>query len=373
MPRSTSPPARSRPASSRSSCSASPGASGSTGSRPSAPPGGPRIGTNAVCLLASITKPIVATAVMRLAQDGRFPLTVPLSRWVPELDAAGPRAVHRLARAHPHHGPRATSTSGRSRAPGRRPRDEVIRRTIDAGPGRHARERGSCTPPSPWTCCARPWSGRSTGRSRRSSGRPCSTRWGWPTRRSTTPGRATGARPIQLGDWDGTLREVPPGIDPDADPRGVRRRCGWPAAGCGARRRTCSGSAGRMLRGGELDGVRILGRPIVDLMTREVTVDGLGAIGDRLADEHYAIGWGKPGPAARGRRWRSATAGSPGRGSGSTRPRTSSSSTSRGTWARRRRADRRRADGGLRGPRLGPPARRHVARRADPLTRTARW
>ena len=31
-----------------------------------------------------------------------------------------------------------------------------------------------------------------------------------------------------------------------------------------------------MLRGGELDGVRVLGRPIVDLMTREVTVNGLG-------------------------------------------------------------------------------------------------
>ena len=50
-----------------------------------------------------------------------------------------------------------------------------------------------------------------------------------------------------------------------------------------------------MLRGGELDGVRVLGRPIVDLMTREVTVNGLGTTGDRLADDHYAIGWGKPG------------------------------------------------------------------------------
>ena len=40
----------------------------------------------------------------------------------------------------------------------------------------------------------------------------------------------------------------------------------------------------------------ILGRPLVDLMTREVTVNGLGATGDRLGDEHYAIGWGKPGP-----------------------------------------------------------------------------
>ena len=32
-------------------------------------------------------------------------------------------------------------------------------------------------------------------------------------------------------------------------------------------------------------------------MTREVTVNGLGAMGDPLEDEHYAIGWGKPGPA----------------------------------------------------------------------------
>ena len=53
-----------------------------------------------------------------------------------------------------------------------------------------------------------------------------------------------------------------------------------------------------MLRGGELDGVRVLGRPFVDLMTREVTVDGLGATADRLTDDHYAIGWGKPGPAS---------------------------------------------------------------------------
>ena len=55
-----------------------------------------------------------------------------------------------------------------------------------------------------------------------------------------------------------------------------------------------------MLRGGELDGVRVLGRPLVDLMTREVTVDGLGSMPDRLVDDHYAMGWGKPGAAAAG-------------------------------------------------------------------------
>jgi CubicO group peptidase (beta-lactamase class C family) len=52
-----------------------------------------------------------------------------------------------------------------------------------------------------------------------------------------------------------------------------------------------------MLRGGELDGARVLAPPFVDLMTREVTVGGLGAAGDVLAGEHYALGWGKPSPA----------------------------------------------------------------------------
>jgi len=28
-----------------------------------------------------------------------------------------------------------------------------------------------------------------------------------------------------------------------------------------------------------------------------VTVDGLGRAVDRLEDDHYALGWGKPGPA----------------------------------------------------------------------------
>src|SRR4051812_5133139 len=54
-------------------------------------PNGQRIGTNAACLLASITKPIVATAVMCLAHQGRFSLTAPIARWLPELDAAGIR------------------------------------------------------------------------------------------------------------------------------------------------------------------------------------------------------------------------------------------------------------------------------------------
>ena len=72
------------------------------------------------------------------------------------------------------------------------------------------------------------------------------------------------------------------------------------AAGCGARPTTCCGSGGRCSAAASCDGVRILGRPIVDLMTREVTVNGLGTMADRLIDDHYGIGWGRPGAASPG-------------------------------------------------------------------------
>jgi len=57
-----------------------------------------------------------------------------------------------------------------------------------------------------------------------------------------------------------------------------------------------------MLRGGELDGVRILPPVFTELMTREVTVDGIGAAEDPLVAAHYALGWGKPGVATPGSR-----------------------------------------------------------------------
>ena len=56
-----------------------------------------------------------------------------------------------------------------------------------------------------------------------------------------------------------------------------------------------------MLRGGELDGVRILSPAFVALMTREVTAprgvtwEGLGVAPDPQQSSHYAIGWGRPG------------------------------------------------------------------------------
>jgi CubicO group peptidase (beta-lactamase class C family) len=49
-----------------------------------------------------------------------------------------------------------------------------------------------------------------------------------------------------------------------------------------------------MLRGGELDGVRVLGRRFVELMTREQTA-GLREDGTPPRDPHYGLGWGLPG------------------------------------------------------------------------------
>jgi CubicO group peptidase (beta-lactamase class C family) len=56
-----------------------------------APDGAPGVGTDAICAIASITKPIVATSVMQLVEAGRFQLDEPLRTWLPELDATGRR------------------------------------------------------------------------------------------------------------------------------------------------------------------------------------------------------------------------------------------------------------------------------------------
>lgn len=53
-------------------------------------PGGldPRVSTDSLYFLASVTKPIVATAIMQLVDEGRLTLDAPIQRVVPEL--AGP-------------------------------------------------------------------------------------------------------------------------------------------------------------------------------------------------------------------------------------------------------------------------------------------
>ncbi len=107
---------------------------------------------------------------------------------------------------------------------------------------------------------------------------------------------ASGERraPVEFGGWDGTVRALPPGVTAEQAVAGYAA----PRLAGGGLFSTASDLLrfGRaMLRGGELDGMRVLGRSVVDLMTREVTVGGLGRMEDRLTDEHYALGWGKRG------------------------------------------------------------------------------
>ncbi len=231
---------------------------------------------------------------MRLAQDGRFPLTVPLSRWLPELDAAGLApftAWHVL-----------THTTGVADIDleqfllkgGHRP--ELIRRTIAAGqeslPGsrfRYASFTFDLMAEAVERALDRPFEAVLRETVLDPLGMADTTFDPAPSgnRRAT----------VVVGGWDGTHRALPAGADTErmVDAYASLRLAGgglWSTAHDLLR----FGRA--MLRGGELDGVRVLGRPIVDLMTREVTVNGLGATADRLADDHYGIGWGKPGAAS---------------------------------------------------------------------------
>ncbi len=253
-------------------------------------------GAGAVCLLASITKPIFGTMVARLASEGRFSLVEPLNRWLPELDAAGLApfsAWHVLTHTTGLHdinlegllmsgGSRkqmleATIASGQKSAPGAafhytsftfdllaealvraldRPFEELLAETVLAPLGMHE----TAFEPSD---------------ALRAAGR---------------------VAPVKLGSLDGTRN---PEADAVPDDVAVRAFSALHLAGGGlwstAHDLLRFGRA--WLRGGELDGVRLLGRPIVDLWTRELQIPLFAPVADPLAADHYAIGWGKPGPA----------------------------------------------------------------------------
>jgi CubicO group peptidase (beta-lactamase class C family) len=52
-------------------------------------PGGDQVTTDHIFLLASISKPMVATAIMQLVEDGRLTLGDPVTRYIPEFDRPG--------------------------------------------------------------------------------------------------------------------------------------------------------------------------------------------------------------------------------------------------------------------------------------------
>jgi CubicO group peptidase (beta-lactamase class C family) len=56
-------------------------------------PAEPTLTTESLFFLASVTKPIVATAVMQLVDEGRLDLHAPIARVVPEFQGPGKEAV----------------------------------------------------------------------------------------------------------------------------------------------------------------------------------------------------------------------------------------------------------------------------------------
>lgn len=253
------------------------------------PNDGPRIGEHAVCLLASITKPIVATAVMREVEAGRLDLGEPLDPWLPGLASPSTKPFstwHVL-----------THTSGFG--------DVDVESLLLHGGDRSDLVRAALAMPQ----------ATAPGAAFRYASTPFDLLAEALGRRLDRPlddlVRANVLDPLGMAettfDPGSALadRMAPVAVDLPSL-AGVDGR----ALIAGYTRLRLAGGGlwstasdilrfGRaMLRGGELDGARVLSPAFLDLMTREVTVGGLGATEDVLRGEHYAIGWGKPGPAS---------------------------------------------------------------------------
>lgn len=258
-------------------------------------PAGPQVGSDAVCAIASITKPIVATTVMQLVEAGRFQLDEPLRTWLPEIDAAGRRpftAWHVLSH-----------TSGLE--------DVDVGPLLAVGAGREALLRAAFAAEqtaAPGTChryVSTPFDLLAEAVARAS---------GNPFEVLLHDGITA---PLAMPDTTFDPRPDPGGrvVPAMAQPAGRHVEAGHPEARILAHRfmdlRLAGGGLwstasdllrfGRtILRGGELDGVRILSPAFVEFMTRETTTGGLGVAPDRLDDEHYALGWGRRSPAGIG-------------------------------------------------------------------------
>jgi CubicO group peptidase (beta-lactamase class C family) len=258
-----------------------------------------RIDADAVCLLASITKPIAATAVLQLVDAGLVELTGSIGDVAPDL--VNPA----WAPITPWHV--LTHTSGLD--------DVNLEAVILAGEGREdllrrLREQPQATPPgSRYHYASEPFELLAEVAAARTG------------ETLETAMRRTLLEPLGMssttfdprGDAALAARVAPvvvAGPEGHPLPQSAALVAGytrlhllggglWSTAGDLLR----FGRA--MLRGGELDGVRVLSPAYLRLMLTEVTTPrdvhtpgGLGWHEDPLRSEHYALGWGRPGIAS---------------------------------------------------------------------------
>jgi CubicO group peptidase (beta-lactamase class C family) len=258
----------------------------------------PGVGTSSICLLASITKPIVATTVLQLVEAGRFPLDVPLGTWLPELERPGRlpfTAWHVLS-----HTTGMDDFDLEELLEARGKREELLRVAAglmqDATPGSRYH----------YTSFTFDLLAEAVGRA---IGTPFETLLAdgvlgplgmTDTTFDPRPDRADRTAPVAFARGEDARRAAAHELEH-----------GWTITDAFTDLHLAGGGLwstaadllrfGRaMLRGGELDGVRVLSPAFVALATREVTVNGIGASPDRQRDDHYALGWGKPGVASPG-------------------------------------------------------------------------
>jgi CubicO group peptidase (beta-lactamase class C family) len=252
------------------------------------PDDGGRVGERAVCLLASITKPIVATAVMREVEAGRIDLAEPLNGWLPGLapEARSFSTWHLLTHTS---GYADIDLEGLLLRGG--DRAEMLRQALAAPQ--------ATAPGATFRYASTPFDLLADAIERR-LGRPfddivrsnvLDPLGMTDTTFDPAPALADRMAPVKV--------DLPslPGVDGRALVGGYTR-LRLAGGGLWSTAADVLRFGRAILRGGELGGVRVLSPAFVGLMTREVTVDGLGSAEDVLHGEHYAMGWGKPGPAS---------------------------------------------------------------------------
>jgi CubicO group peptidase (beta-lactamase class C family) len=255
-------------------------------------PAAPGLDVDAICLLASITKPFVATGIMQLVAEGHVGLTDGIEVYVPEFAAPGKPQVtvwHLLSQTS---GVADFDLEGLLRS--RAGRADLVRMAATAPIGFVPGSRYEYVSSTFDLLAAviEHVTGETLGAYLRR------TVWG-----------PLGMADTTFDPWDRRARVAPfaialpagsprPWLPDDRTEDELRAFGAMELAGAGlfsnARDLVRFGRA--MLRGGELDGARILAPVFVELMTREQTTDGIGSAADPLLAEHYALGWGKPHP-----------------------------------------------------------------------------
>jgi CubicO group peptidase (beta-lactamase class C family) len=240
--------------------------------------------------IASITKPITATAVMQLVESGRLVLAEPVSTYLPEFRPIAPRDDGRGDAEPVSTWHILTHTSGLPDAS-----DEFLLTTPPEPAAQFRRlceERLLFRPGSSYSYASDSWFVLST-LIERLTGQPFRA---YLRERILEPlgMTATTFDPTEAG-------PEPLPIEGAFGPAGVPLEAkvaafialAMPGGGLWSTTDDIAAFGRAMLNRGTLDGVRVLGRPFVDLMTRLHTAGLRERGGER--DPNYGLGWGLPG------------------------------------------------------------------------------